>query len=48
MTRFYCWKRNGAFCFNWLAYQPESEYVVDCTDMSDDAFEAFVRSLGVA
>lgn len=45
MTRFYFYLRdNGEVVYNWLAYPPTDADAVDCTDMSDEEFEAHVRA----
>ena len=44
VNRFYFYRRDtGEVVYNWLAYRPTPD-AVDCTDMSDDEFEAHVRA----
>lgn len=44
MNRFYFYRRDtGEAVYNWLAYRPTPD-AVDCTDMSDEEFEAHVRA----
>jgi len=43
--RFYVWLEGGAVRAAWYVFAPDHEGATDCTDMSDEEFEAFIARL---